>query len=55
MMRRAVFLDRDGVICTEEGYISDPRQLRLIPGAVDAIRLFNHNTRPAASVGSQSA
>jgi D-glycero-D-manno-heptose 1,7-bisphosphate phosphatase len=54
MMRRAVFLDRDGVICTEEGYISDPRQLRLIPGAADAIRLFNQSGLAAVVITNQS-
>ena len=54
MMRRAVFLDRDGVICTEESYISDPRQLRLIPGAVEAIRLFNQSGLAAVVITNQS-
>lgn len=40
-MNRAVFLDRDGVICREAGYVSDPRKLQLLPGADDAVRLFN--------------
>jgi D-glycero-D-manno-heptose 1,7-bisphosphate phosphatase len=54
MMRRAVFLDRDGVLCAEEGYISDARQLRLIHGAVDAIRLFNQNGLAAVVITNQS-
>lgn len=54
MMRRAVFLDRDGVICTEEGYISDPRKMRLIPGAAEAIRLFNENGIASIVVTNQS-
>ena len=54
MMRRAVFLDRDGVICTEEGYNSDPRRLRLIPGVVDAIRLFNQSGLAAVVITNQS-
>ncbi|WP_456431506.1 D-glycero-alpha-D-manno-heptose-1,7-bisphosphate 7-phosphatase [Thermosulfuriphilus sp.] len=33
-----VFLDRDGTINEEVGYLSDPRQLRLIPGAAEGIR-----------------
>jgi D-glycero-D-manno-heptose 1,7-bisphosphate phosphatase len=40
----AVFLDRDGTInvgAVEGGYISSPRQVRLLPGAAQAIRLFN--------------
>src|SRR5215217_7692188 len=40
-MRRAVFLDRDGTINEEVGYLDDPDRLRLIPGAAEAIRLLN--------------
>jgi D-glycero-D-manno-heptose 1,7-bisphosphate phosphatase len=39
-----VFLDRDGTINVGAGtddYITSPRQLRLLPGAASAIRLFN--------------
>jgi UDP-glucose 4-epimerase len=35
--RRAVFLDRDGTINVDPGYISDPKQMQLIPGVGDAI------------------
>jgi len=34
----AVFLDRDGTICEEVGYLDHPDKLRLIPGAAEAIR-----------------
>jgi D-glycero-D-manno-heptose 1,7-bisphosphate phosphatase len=54
MIRRAVFLDRDGVICREEGYLSDPVQMRLLPGAADAICLFNQNSLAAVVVTNQS-
>lgn len=37
-MNKAVFLDRDGVIIEEEHYLSDPDKIRLIPGAVEAIK-----------------
>ena len=40
-MKRAVFLDRDGVICEEVGYLSDVSQLQLIPEAAQAIHLLN--------------
>lgn len=33
----AVFLDRDGTINEEVGYLSDPEQVSLLPGAADAI------------------
>ncbi|MDR3606097.1 MAG: D-glycero-beta-D-manno-heptose 1,7-bisphosphate 7-phosphatase [Oligoflexia bacterium] len=36
-MRRAVFLDRDGTINEDPGYLSDPEQLRLFPGVDKAL------------------
>jgi D-glycero-D-manno-heptose 1,7-bisphosphate phosphatase len=41
-MRVTVFLDRDGTINEEVGYLDDPYRLRLIPGAAEAIRLLNN-------------
>jgi D-glycero-D-manno-heptose 1,7-bisphosphate phosphatase len=38
MMKRAVFLDRDGTINVDRNYLSDPAQLELIPGAAQALR-----------------
>jgi D-glycero-D-manno-heptose 1,7-bisphosphate phosphatase len=35
---RFVLLDRDGTINEEVGHISDPNQVRLIPGSLDAMR-----------------
>lgn len=35
--KRAVFLDRDGTINEEVGYLSDPGQVTLLPGAADAL------------------
>ena len=40
-LRPAVFLDRDGVIVEEVGYLAHPDQLVLIPGAADAIGRLN--------------
>jgi D-glycero-D-manno-heptose 1,7-bisphosphate phosphatase len=37
-MRGIVFLDRDGTLIEEAGYLSDPRQVREIPGAADSLR-----------------
>lgn len=41
MKRAAVFLDRDGTINEEVGYIHDAQNLNLIPGAAEAIRRLN--------------
>lgn len=39
--RITVFLDRDGTINEEVGYLRSPEQLVLIPGAAETIRKFN--------------
>jgi len=40
-MRIAVFLDRDGTLNVEKGYIRDVAQIELIPGAAGAVRRLN--------------
>ncbi len=37
MTATAVFLDRDGTIVEDSGYIGDPDRVRLLPGAADAL------------------
>lgn len=39
--RRAIFIDRDGTLNEEVGYICDPAQFRLFDVAAEAIRLAN--------------
>lgn len=39
----AVFLDRDGTIIRQVELLHDPKMMRLLPGAADAIRLLNGN------------
>ncbi|MCS7269811.1 MAG: D-glycero-beta-D-manno-heptose 1,7-bisphosphate 7-phosphatase [Gemmataceae bacterium] len=39
--RAAVFLDRDGVIIEDGGYVADAEQVRLLPGAAQAIAALN--------------
>jgi D-glycero-D-manno-heptose 1,7-bisphosphate phosphatase len=41
MPREAVFLDRDGTLIEEVNYLSAPEQVRLIPGAAEAVRRVN--------------
>jgi len=50
----AVFLDRDGTICEEVGYLRSPEQVRLIPGAGEAIRKLNEAGIKAVMVTNQS-
>jgi D-glycero-D-manno-heptose 1,7-bisphosphate phosphatase len=40
-MNRAVFLDRDGTVTEEVGYLDRLDKLRLIPGAARAVRKLN--------------
>ncbi|MBW6485770.1 MAG: HAD family hydrolase [Syntrophobacterales bacterium] len=50
----AVFLDRDGTINEEVGYLDRPEKLCLIPGAAWAIRLINESGLKAIVVTNQS-
>jgi D-glycero-D-manno-heptose 1,7-bisphosphate phosphatase len=36
-MKKCVFLDRDGTIIVEKNYLSDPRDVELLPGAVEGL------------------
>lgn len=38
-----VFMDRDGTMTVEGGYINHPSRLKLITGTADAVRLCNEN------------
>jgi len=39
--RAAIFLDRDGTLCEEVGYVNHLSRSRLLPGSLEAIRLIN--------------
>src|SRR4030095_1570406 len=41
MKQRAVFMDRDGTISEEVGYINHPSRFRVFPYAADAIKQLN--------------
>jgi D-glycero-D-manno-heptose 1,7-bisphosphate phosphatase len=43
MKRPAVFIDRDGTISEEVGYVNHPSRFRLFPYASEAIRILNDN------------
>jgi D-glycero-D-manno-heptose 1,7-bisphosphate phosphatase len=53
-MNRAVFLDRDGTINEEVGYLTDLQRLKLIPGAGAAIRRLNDAGLKVVLVTNQS-
>ena len=41
MKRPAVFIDRDGTISEEVGYVNHPSRYRVFPYAAEAVRLLN--------------
>jgi D-glycero-D-manno-heptose 1,7-bisphosphate phosphatase len=41
MKRRAVFIDRDGTISEEVGYVNHPTRYRVFPFAAEALRALN--------------
>jgi D-glycero-D-manno-heptose 1,7-bisphosphate phosphatase len=50
----AVFLDRDGTICEEVGYVNHVDRIRLFPWAAEAIRKLNEAGLPVIVVTNQS-
>jgi D-glycero-D-manno-heptose 1,7-bisphosphate phosphatase len=51
---RAVFLDRDGTIIEEVGYLDRPERVELFPWSVDAIRVLNRAGLAVVLVSNQS-
>ncbi len=52
--KAAVFVDRDGTIIEEVGYLDNPEQLKLLPGAARALRQLNQAGIPVIMVTNQS-
>lgn len=52
--RPAVFLDRDGTIIVEKGFLSDPAGVEPLPGATDAVRMLNEAGFAVIVVSNQS-
>lgn len=49
-----VFLDRDGTIIVDSGYVRDPAEVVLLPGAAEAIARLNAAGIPVTVVTNQS-
>jgi D-glycero-D-manno-heptose 1,7-bisphosphate phosphatase len=49
-----VFLDRDGTVTVERGYISSPQDVEFYPNSVEAIRRLNRIAVPVVVVSNQS-
>lgn len=54
MAKPAVFLDRDGVLNVEAGYLYNVEDLHLIPGAAQAVRQLNEQQIFCCLVSNQS-
>lgn len=39
----AIFIDRDGTLTEEVGYVNHPRRLRLLPRSAEALRRLNRS------------
>jgi D-glycero-D-manno-heptose 1,7-bisphosphate phosphatase len=53
-MRGIVFLDRDGTLIEEVGYLRDPSAVRILPGAAEALRLLSGEGFLLAVVSNQA-
>jgi len=49
-----VFLDRDGTLIEEVGYLRDPSAVRILPGAAEALRLLSREGFLLAVVSNQA-
>jgi D-glycero-D-manno-heptose 1,7-bisphosphate phosphatase len=54
MTRPAIFLDRDGTINEDCGYLCDPNLVRILPGVVEALSILSENQWPLVIVTNQS-
>jgi D-glycero-D-manno-heptose 1,7-bisphosphate phosphatase len=51
---RAIFMDRDGTVNEEVGYVNHLSRFRLLPRVIEAIRLINQNNFKAILVTNQA-
>jgi len=50
----AVFLDRDGTVNVDYGFVAKPEDVKLLPGVVEAIRELNQAGIPVFIISNQS-
>jgi D-glycero-D-manno-heptose 1,7-bisphosphate phosphatase len=53
-MAKAVFLDRDGTIIEDSGFVHEPGKVKLLPGAAQAIKQLNDHGFLVVVVSNQS-
>ena len=54
MTRPAVFLDRDGTIIEDKGFLGDPQGVVILPTVVDALRLLRDSGYATVVISNQS-
>jgi len=54
MSRPAVFLDRDGTIIEDKGFLGDPQGVVILPTVVDALRLLRDHGYATVVISNQS-
>jgi histidinol-phosphate phosphatase family protein len=52
--RSAVFLDRDGTIIEDKGFLADPAGVRVLPTVLDALRLLGERGFATVVISNQS-
>jgi D-glycero-D-manno-heptose 1,7-bisphosphate phosphatase len=50
----AVFVDRDGTVIEELGYLSDPDKVKLVPGAARSLSKLNQRGIPVVIISNQA-
>ncbi len=53
-MAKAVFLDRDGVVCKEKNHLHKKEEIELLPQVAEAIQLLNQSQYKVIIVSNQS-
>lgn len=53
-MSVSIFLDRDGTLIEDVGYLSSPDDIRVLPGVIEGLQLFTKNKYQLHLVSNQS-
>lgn len=53
-MNKAVFIDRDGTIVEDVGYMSSPDQIKFIDGSIEAIKMLNESGYKVVIISNQA-
>lgn len=54
MREKAIFLDRDGTLIEDIGYVSDPKDLKILPSVISALKKFRSENWKLVIITNQS-